>query len=227
MAFRVPPDQIGHIKKFLELPDEKIDGFLDALVKAGPQFNVSDLAAEISEPLDVPPILADGIVRALASIYLTRDLETPLDKFLDREVFFALQRAQVFSAENIEAQWKKLRKFLVAALSLERSVGTAAKAGPVLTEHERIFAGARIMTDLRPIYHLNVSEKPDAAVIIHMLKITQRDNSGNHSDEYFALDSNDIAAMKKLIERAEKKEKTLKGIMENSGVTVLNPKMFF
>ncbi len=83
------------------------------------------------------------------------------------------------------------------------------------------------MTDLRPIFHLNVSEKPDAAVIIHMLKISQRDNFGHRSDEYFALDSNDIAMMKELFERALKKETTLKGIMEKSGVTVLDPKLFF
>lgn len=227
MALLVPADQIGHIKKFLELPDEKIDIFLDALRNAGPQFNVADLALEISGRVDVPPFLADGIVRVLASIYLTRDLRTPVEKFVDREVFVALKRAQAFPAETIEIQWRRLRTFLVAALSLERSLGTAAKAGPVLTQHERIFAGARIMTDLRPIYHLDVSEKPDAAVIIHMLRITQRDNFGKHSDEYFALDSNDIAAMKVIIDRAEKKEKTLKDIMENSGVTVLNPKLFF
>jgi len=229
MAFRVPQEQIGPIKKFLELPDEKIGGFLDALTGARPQFNVSDLVSEISEPLDVPRPLADGIVRVLASIYLTRDLGTPLEKFLDREVFAALKRAQVFpaEAENAEAQWKRLRKFLLAALSLERSLGTAAKAGPVLTQHERIFADARIMTDLRPIYHLDVSEKPDAAVIIHMLKITQRDNFGNRSDEYFALDSNDIKLMKNVLERAVRKENTLKGIMKNSGVTVLDPKLFF
>jgi hypothetical protein len=227
MAFRVPPDQIGHIKKFLELPDEKISGFLDALAKAGPQFNVDDLAAEISGPLEIPNPLAEGIVRVLASLYLTMDFGQPVEKFLDGQVFFALKRAQVFSTENVKDQWGKLRKFLIAALSLERSVGTAAKAGPVLTQHERIFGGARIMTDLRPIYHLNVSEKPDAAVIIHMLSITQRDNFGHQSSEYFALDSNDLKLMKEVIERAIKKETTLKGIMENSGVTVLNPKMFF
>jgi hypothetical protein len=230
MAFRVPPDQIGHIKKFLELPDEKIGGFLDALAKSGPKFNVSDLAAEVSGPLHVPGPLAEGIVRVLASLYLTRDFGQPIEEFLDRDVFFALKRAQVFSAENIEdakVQWNKLRKFLVGALSLERSVGTAAKAGNVLTQHERIFNGARIMTDLRPIFHLNVSEEPDAAVIIHMLRITQRDNFGQQSDEYFALDHNDVALMKEIIERAIKKEETLRGIMENSGVTVLDPKLFF
>lgn len=227
MALRVPADQIGHITKFLELPDEKIDKFLDALGNAGPQFNVADLAMEISERVDVPPFLADEIIRVLASIYLTLDFRIPIDKFVDRDVFNALKRAHAFPPENADVQWKRLRKFLVAALSLERSLGTAAKAGPVLTHHERIFAGARIMTDLRPIYHLDVSEKPDAAVIIHMLRITQRDNFGKQSDEYFALDSNDIATMKELVDRAEKKEKALRSLMANSGLTILNPKLFF
>jgi hypothetical protein len=227
MAFRVPQEQIGHIKKFLELPDEKIEGFLGALAGADPKFNVADLAAEVSAPLNIPNPLALGIVRVLASLYLTMDLGEPVEQFLDRQVFFALKRAEVFSTENAKDQWTKLRKFLIAALSLERSVGTAAKAGPVLTQHERIFGGARILTDLRPIYHHDVSEKPDAAVIIHMLSITQRDNYGNHSDEYFALDSNDLIVMREVIERAMKKESALKGIMENSGVTVLDPKLFF
>jgi hypothetical protein len=227
MAFKVPREQISHIKKFLELPDEKVAGFLAALAKAGPQFNVSDLAAEISGPLDIPHSLAEGIIRVLASLYLTRVLGQPIEKFLDQQVFVALRREEAFSAEKVQDQWHKLRKFLIAALSLERSVGTAAKAGPVLTQHERIFIDARIMTDLRPIFHLDVSEKPDAAVIVHMLRISQRDNYGNRSDEYFALDSNDIALMKVIIERATKKEKTLKGIMESSGVTVLDPRLFF
>jgi hypothetical protein len=227
MAFLVPAEQIGHIKKFLELPDERIEEFLDALAKEKPQFNVFDLAEEISGPLDVPHPLAEGIVRVLASLYLTRDLGEPIEKFIDRDVLIALRRAEVFTGENAKAQWDRLRKFLVAALKLERSVGTATKAGPVLTQHERIFAGARIMTDLRPIFHIDVSEKPDAAVIIHMLRIRHRNGFGAQSDDYFALDSNDIVALKELIERAMRKEQTLKGVMNNSGMTILDPKLFF
>jgi len=37
MALRVPEQQIVHIKKFLKLPDDKIEGFLDALGKADVQ----------------------------------------------------------------------------------------------------------------------------------------------------------------------------------------------
>ena len=225
MALRVPEQQIVHIKKFLELPEDKIEGFLEALSKAGPRFNVYDLSDEVSNRLGLPNDLTEGVVQVLASLYLTWDGQhTPIETFVDQEVSDALKKAKAFSEENADAQWAKLRKFLIVALSLESTVGTAAKAGYILTQHERIFFGARIMTDIRPIFHLNVSEKPGSSVIVHMLRITQRDNYGNLSDQYFALDSNDIRSLKALIDRAMKKEETLKGLMKDSKVTVLQPK---
>jgi hypothetical protein len=57
-----------------------------------------------------------------------------------------------------------------------------------------------------------------------MLKMSQRDNYGNRSDLYFALDSNDIRLLKGIIERALEKEATLKGLIEGSGVKVLDVK---
>jgi hypothetical protein len=227
MALRVPPPQIASIRAFLELSDRQMDAFIGALAQAGPQFNVNDLSAEISSPLGLPQDLTFGIIRVLASLYLTRDRRQPIEKFVDDDVHAALMAARAFSPEQSEVQWQKLRKFLLGALTLERSLGTAAKAGPVLTEHERIFTGAKIMTDFRPIFHLNVSDKPDAAVVIHMLKISTRDHHQNHSDQYFALDSNDLVVMKHIIERAIEKEKTLRRIVKDSGVTVLDPRLLY
>ncbi|MBI3896514.1 MAG: hypothetical protein HY313_11350 [Acidobacteria bacterium] len=228
MALIVPEPQIVHIRKFLELPDDKIEAFLDALAKAGPQFNAPDLSDEVSTRLEISKRLIGGIVSVLASLYRTWDGQhTPIETFVDQEVYAALKKAEVFSGKNVEAQWAKLRKFLIAALSLESTVGTAAKAGYVHTQHERIFVKARILTDLRPIFHQNVSEKPEAAVIVHMLRITQRDTLGNKTEKYFALDSNDIMAMRELIERALRKEETLKSLMKDAGVTILPPKFVF
>jgi len=133
MALRVPAQQIPYVKKFLELPDEKIQGFLDALGATGPKFNVFDLASAISGPLGLPDDLTLGIIQVLASLYLTRDRRQPTEQFVDRDVFFALKASQTFSAEQADVQWKKLRQFLIAALSLERTLGTTAKAGHVLT----------------------------------------------------------------------------------------------
>lgn len=216
-----------YVKELLKLPDEKIDGLLAALDKAGPQFNYHGLSLQIFSPEILPWELTEGIVRVLVSLYRTADMEAPIQTFLDEDVFPSLIKAKVFSAESCDDEWKKLRKFLLSALSRERTVGTAAKAGPVQTDHERIFCGARILTDLRPIYHFDVSEKPSAATIVHMLKITHRDRFDKEHDLFFALDSNDLAALKRVVERATEKEKTLRDVMKDSGVTILDPGLFY
>ncbi len=228
MAFIVPDWQVVFIRDFLELPDDKLQGFLSALDRIGPQFNADDLSNRLSAELDLPSHLTYGITRVLISAYLTREMR-PTEVFVDKEVRQSLRRADFFSGdkEHAEAQWRKLREFLIAALSHETTIGATAKAGPILTEHERIFTGARVMTDLRPIYRVNVSEKPDAAVIVHMLKISQRDAHDVNQDFFFALDSRDLSKLKEHLERAMMKEEALKNIMKSSGVKILDPKAFY
>lgn len=228
MSLTVPPQQVAHIQKLLELSDDKIEEFLDALAKAGPQFNLADLSHEVADRLNLPAELVGGVVGVLGSLYLTKDRpSTPLETFIDQDVAAALKNAPTFSPENADAQWKRLRRFLVAALSLENTVGTASKAGYVLTQHERIFVSAQILTDVRPIFHSNVSENPESAVIVHMLRVTQRSNHRQREDQFFALDSNDVRDLRVVIDRALQKEKTLKSLMKDSGVTILNPKATF
>jgi len=175
--------------------------------------------------LELPGGLVEGIVGVLGSLYLTKNTEDiPTEPFIDQIVSAALRRAETFSKENADAQWEKFRKFLFAALSLEKTLGNAAKAGHVLTQHERVFSSAQILTDIRSIFHQDVAEKPEAALIIHMLRLTQRDRYGHLTDQYFALDSNDIRKIKTTIDRAMKKEETLKKLMKDSNVSVLDPK---
>lgn len=228
MALRVPQDQIVHLKNFLELPDEKIKEFLNALIKARPEFNVDDLNEQLSKGLDLPKDLVKGLIGVLASLYRVNDRRNiPIETFVDREVYPALKQTDIFSETVAAIQWPRLRNFFLAALSLEKTVGTTAKVGYVMTQHERIFTGARIFTDVRSIFHHNVAEKPESAVIIHMLRISQRDNYQKQTDEYFALDSNDIRTLKAVIDRALRKEEALKGLMENSGVIIIPPKAHF
>jgi hypothetical protein len=234
MALSVPEQQRECIQKFLELPDDGIARFLQALETAGTQFNVFDLSDQIAERSELPLRLTAGIIQVLQSLYLTRDAAKPIepiDKFLDGAVFNALRDAGTFSSDNNDARWQTLRGFLLAALSLERTLGTAVKAGVVQTQHERIFCDARIMTDIRPIFHFDVSEKPESALLIHMLRITQRnsrDSGGRATDDlYFALDTNDIKVLESIVDRALEKEKTLRSSMASAGITVLDPKAIY
>jgi hypothetical protein len=228
MALQVPDRQLADVRKLLELPAEKTQELLNALAEAGPKFNVDELAAEVSSRAKLPPRLVNGIVSVLASLYVTRDNHhVPLETFVDEEVGVALKNVMGSPSDLVDAQWATLRKFLMVALALDNTVGTASKAGHILTEHERIFDDARIMTDIRPIFHLDVSEKPNAAVLIHMLRIRERDSLGHKSVQSFALDANDLRSLRETIDLAIKKEDTLRDALKNSGINILEPKESF
>jgi len=92
----------------------------------------------------------------------------------------------------------------------------AAKSIGLKAEYNNVFIQSRIVTDIRPIFSLNIDETPKAGMVIHNLHIHYRGEEIMHKDIYFALDSDDIAALKELILRAEKKEISLKGIFEKS-----------
>lgn len=124
-------------------------------------------------------------------------------------------------------QTVRLSEFLKKVLSFHSTLGVVAKAGNVLVDHERIFVDARILTDIRPIFHPDVSEAPNAAVVVHMLRITQRDILAKRKTLYFALDGNDLRSLRDLLDRAIKKEETLKKAMEPSQIKLLTPKNSF
>jgi len=228
MPLSVPPPHVAHVKKLLELQEDSVNAFIAALAKAKPHFNLRDLGDEVSQVSNLPRELVSGVVQVLGSLYLTKDSQdTPLKNFVDEGVQDALKASNAFDKDRMEEQWAKLRQFLLSGLSLEDTLGTAAKAGYVHTQHERIFFNARIMTDVRHIFHQDVAEKPQAALLVHMLRITERDNQGHKWDKYFALDSNDLRKMRALIDRALKKEETLKQLTEKSGVALIDPKANF
>lgn len=227
MSLQVPPDQAAILKKWLELPDDEIEKFSSALEQTEPQFNAQELAMAVSTHSTLPPQLILGIVQVLISAYRTVLPGGSFEDVLDSDVKPALGRAKTFSPGKEEEEWNRLRKFLLHALSLESTIGSTAKAGVVLTEHERIFDSARIVTDFRPIFHTNVSEKPNAGVIVHMLRITQRDARNKKIDAYYALDSNDLDALRKILDRAAEKENCLRGAMGAAGIKVLDVKAIY
>jgi len=105
-------------------------------------------------------------------------------------------------------------------LSYESSLGTTSKALDVMTEHERILCGARVITDVRSVF-ADPAEKPTAAVIVHMLKISYHQNR-EHKDFYVALDSSDVRKLKEILQRAELKAKSLSAVLAGTGISILD-----
>lgn len=242
MALTVPPEALRPIQSLLDLSDENIQKIVKAVAEAHSKFNINDLAAEVTQRTGFPRSLTDGIVQIIATLYKAREsADMSLEAFVDEQVAPAVKSTFLAQAgrdkdkkktntkpeDETDAMWARFRPFLAATLALDDTLGTAAKAGPVMTDHERIFDDARILTDARLIFHADLSEKPNAGIIVHMLRIVTRDIFGHREPQFFALDSNDVRFLRQLLDRAIKKEETLKGVLSSTQIEVIEPKAFF
>lgn len=105
----------------------------------------------------------------------------------------------------------------LAAVILSISFNIVAiKAKELQLESERTFCDARILTDIRPVFRDKVGDKPEAMIVVHTLKIVAHEATG-HKEFYVALDAEDIQSLKKTLERAEDKARSLKNIIDASG----------
>ncbi len=119
-----------------------------------------------------------------------------------------------------EEEKVRLVSRLTELLEIEKSVGITSKASDVLTEHEHLFCGVRILTDIRPIFQDDLSSAPSEAVIIHTLKIAYHQDR-EHKEFYVAMDAGDIQKLKSAIERAELKDNSAKAMLDKADVLYL------
>jgi hypothetical protein len=119
-----------------------------------------------------------------------------------------------------EAQHAKLRERTPRILS-SRTLTTIARAGRVLTDHERVFHRARLHTDIRPVFR-DDSDIPSGAVLIYTLRIDAH-KLGAQESFSFALDDKDLRRLKEMLDRAIEESNGVKRLLESTGVTSLKP----
>ena len=109
---------------------------------------------------------------------------------------------------------------LAKIFELRRSLSVTTKALDVLTSHDRVFYTARILTDLRPVFDES-GDLIEAAVIVHNLRIHYGQDD-DHRDFYVALDTRDIQSLRDVLDRADKKARSLEELLRLSGVSYLD-----
>jgi hypothetical protein len=115
-----------------------------------------------------------------------------------------------------------LRERITRFLDLS-ALDVSAKAAGVLTDHQRVFTMARILSDVRAVFPEDASLGPAAAVIDHMLKITFIED-GATATFFVALDSADLAIISKTVERAKKKDEALRKLIAAAKLPLLEPR---
>ena len=117
----------------------------------------------------------------------------------------------------IKEEDKQIFEERLLFLLREKNIFYAGRGQILATEKSNVFISARIITDFRPIFGLQINELPECGMIIHDLHLHYRgDSEDNHKDIFLALDRNDIKILKETLIRAEKKEENLRDVFKNS-----------
>jgi len=200
---RLMPQQIADLAAIRELGAERVRSVARHLrgLEAQP-LRPDVLQREFATALGGDGRAAERLLRpVLALSQLLRQRELNVDEVLEG-LRFAIATADPAWSEEELAAWEAVEPQF-ADLFQAQAVRMVSKALDLAYEHANLFQGARIVTDIRPIFNDVDDEQMDidAAVVAFTLRLHYDDREGNHSLSV-ALDEADVRTLKYQCERA-------------------------
>jgi len=217
VKLRIPEEQAPSLAEFLRLSPSDLAALLQGLREEQPSLALTELTEAIASRLSIERKRIDEIVVLLASLELVKE-----GRGLPVNEFVAELRAAMEASGREELRpedWNSFQAAIEEALSDESALAISTKAMGVMRDHARIFCDGRVLTDLRPIFRSNVDQEPLAFVAVHTLKVIYHEN-GKHREFFVAMDRNDVKKLASLLERAARKEESLKALTAEKGLRV-------
>lgn len=218
----IPEQQKAALAQLLRSPQKERKQLLDALHEAKPSLFGRNFTSAWIKKAGASKADAHELFHLLSALYASMDIiGEPAEAFASK-VCDTIIASKDPALPTKDVDWNEFKAYLAQLLSLDDTLGVSAKATQIRLEHEHVFRTARILTDLRPIFGRDVDKGPTAAVVVHQAKITYRESGQEMTkDFYMALDSDDIVELKKLLERASRKEASLVSVARRGDINVL------
>ena len=210
--------QYAVLRKLSELNVAQFDELLKGLNEIQASLSVEKFSKRLSEKVKtIPEDVISDFVTLLCGLYPAKENNDKTSSQIASDIKETAEdeKPDVFPPEKAAILKSRMEKLL----SVDRAIAVTAKAFDVVTEHQRIFCGSRIFSDIRPVFSAS-ADSVSAAVILHTLNISYHDG-GNHKEFYVVLENTELEDLKEAIERAEKKAKTLQSIIQKTGITYL------
>jgi hypothetical protein len=213
------------LARLFALGQDAADSLVDALEHAQLALRQPALVGQIAPNLEM--ISANDIaeiVSATAELSaIAQATDVPASIVADDAFDAVSEKGPEFpETSQIEPGDRVLFTSRLDAVMGTRAIAVVAKARRVLTEHEHYLCYARIMTDIRPVFAADVSEKPSAAIVVHSLKIAYHE--GSDTKEFFvAINRDGVDNLIELLTRAKEKGETLNKVLVSADIPNLEP----
>jgi len=208
---------------FTELSLLKEETFLalqEALLSVELSASTEDLAAKVANLKSLNESQIEKIFLSVGGLISFLDEEADLSEIVNDIIRLGLKDTDSKITEPQDSE--KLKERLLLLLK-NKKIFYASKAADLVTETENQFLTCRIVTDVRPIFDIDLDVQPTVGIIMHNLHIHYQGNeTSQHEDIYFSMNSNDLQLLLNALERAERKEDSLRLMLSKWGVTNLN-----
>lgn len=201
----IPQDEQTGLVRLATLTNDQIDQLRTALAAAPVLLNREEFLKAI------PPV--EGIVFddqekiVWALTYLNSYLVTGS---ADITQFVADVRESLGAGVTGDVA-EKVAAVLPGFLEID-SLRLRAKAVDLQVDHARGFQGARIVTDIRPVFSPSATTEVKGALIFHTLKIEYFQDADTR-EFFIALDERDLVNLQEALSRAQEKARTLRGLL--------------
>ncbi len=217
----IPPAFIEGFEYFIALKDEERDHIVLAMQEAPVGAMPDTLSIAFAKQLGFEQEKLAAIIRMIFS-FTGLEEETGMTTAAITDDIIKVLEVKAQKREALRPTGR-LREHLLQLLNLDRSVNLTMKAATLLQSRDRILVDSRIITDIRPIFNDEENMDIKGALVTHTLKIEYQEG-GDRKDIYLALDGEDLKKLSEYIQRAEKKEKAIRGKLQLSEINIVDLK---
>jgi len=217
VPLQIPKQHVPAILKIRGLSDASVNQLIDALDSSPFTSAADEMAKRISGRVpDVQPRDLKAIVDTIYALHYVREFsDVKTSKFLGDLVQAVRDESESKSA-LVPAEAAHLRDRFKRLLEIE-NIRLLSKALKLQRDGERLYCEAKILSDIRAVFHDDVSSKPAGAVLSHTLKLGYHEGR-EHKEFFVVLESADLDTLKEVIERAHAKAKTLRALLADTGL---------
>ncbi len=210
----VPPRLRDGLASLGALSDECYAAFLDELRDAGSADTVQALASRIENQF--PESSRASIEKIITAVDISQSVQKASHVEPSEFASDAWEALKQDAPELIAGLDREKFQARLSALISETDIQlTTSKVKELRAEVERHMCGARIISDVRPVFSQDASKPPKAMTIMHTMQIQFHDDTFAHHEFYVSVSREQLTRINEAVERAILKESTLKSMFDS------------
>lgn len=217
---RFPPFFYEEIKIIISLVDKDKDIFYNVLKETSIDAKLEDITEILKKDMELSGSTIIGILSFILStfniyIYSGQDLSSFI-KEIEKELEFIKDELEL---EGIE-DWTETLQFFEKIFGLENNIGIIAKSKGIGLEYPKSYYSSRILTDLRPVFPINLAQEFNTGIITHTLKIEYY-KEGTKKEFFVRLDNSDLDDLSIQIKRATEKVENINKVARDKNIYLI------